>query len=246
MWVQHIIDEHMTCLLLEEVDIDCEWGNVITKATVVRKQLDQGRYILGNQTTKSLKSDLGHNSVPRRKRVNVIQTRSQRKKEEEQKSTREAKENGEMKLEENLAEDIENLLPSLTEEKDTIKIKTNTEEFIKAQQESKKLSPSIQKVENDTSNEASDYPLTKEKLLNKRRKDELGDLENRLNIQKNRETKRNPMSLFKIFSNEPGKTLLVEHGIELINDAPIRSKPNRMSTRQADLIQEEIRKMLKY
>ncbi|GFY35247.1 retrovirus-related Pol polyprotein from transposon 297 [Trichonephila clavipes] len=44
----------------------------------------------------------------------------------------------------------------------------------------------------------------------------------------------------------PGKTHLVEHDIELINDVPIRTKPYRMSARQTDLLQEEIRKMLKY
>ncbi|GFY35249.1 retrovirus-related Pol polyprotein from transposon 17.6 [Trichonephila clavipes] len=84
VWVQHILDEHMTCLPLGEVEIDCEWGHVITKAAVVRKQLDQGRYILGNRTIELLESDLEHNSLPRREIVNAIQTRSQWKKEAEQ------------------------------------------------------------------------------------------------------------------------------------------------------------------
>ncbi|GFW65671.1 retrovirus-related Pol polyprotein from transposon 17.6 [Trichonephila clavipes] len=77
VWVQQILDEHMTCLPLAEVEIDCEWGHVIIKAAVVRKQLDQGRYILGNRTIELLKSDLEHNSLPRREIVNAIQTRSQ-------------------------------------------------------------------------------------------------------------------------------------------------------------------------
>ncbi|GFY63929.1 retrovirus-related Pol polyprotein from transposon 297 [Trichonephila inaurata madagascariensis] len=62
----------------------------------------------------------------------------------------------------------------------------------------------------------------------------------------NRETKRNLCRYSKIFSNEPGKTHLVEHDIELINDVPIRTKPYRISARQTDLLQEEIKKMLKY
>ncbi|GFQ80734.1 hypothetical protein TNCT_510521 [Trichonephila clavata] len=107
----------MTCLPLAEVEIDCDWGHVITKAAVVRKQLDQGRYILGNPTIELLESDLGNNSLPRREKVNATKTRSQRKKEAEQKSTSEANENDEMKLEENLTEDIESLLPSLTEKR---------------------------------------------------------------------------------------------------------------------------------
>ncbi|GFV35473.1 hypothetical protein TNCV_3205041 [Trichonephila clavipes] len=109
----------MTCLPLVEVQIDCEWGHVVTKAAVVRKQLDQGRYVLGNQTIELLESDLEHNSLPRREIVNAIQTRSQWKKEAEQNRTSEAVEKEEMKLEENLAEDIKNLLPLFTEEKDT-------------------------------------------------------------------------------------------------------------------------------
>ncbi|GFX60448.1 retrovirus-related Pol polyprotein from transposon 17.6 [Trichonephila clavipes] len=43
-----------------------------------------------------------------------------------------------------------------------------------------------------------------------------------------------------------GKTHLVENDIELINAVPIRTKPLRMSAWQTGLLQEEIRKMLKY
>ncbi|GFY75264.1 hypothetical protein TNIN_472851 [Trichonephila inaurata madagascariensis] len=152
----------MTCLPHAEVEIDCEWGHVITKAAVVRKQLDQERYILGNRTTELLESDLEHNSLPRREIVNAIQTCSQRKKEAEQNKTSEADKKEEMKLEENLAEDIENLLPSFTEEKDTMSlININTDELIKAQQKSEELAPLIQKVEKGMNNEESDYSLTK-------------------------------------------------------------------------------------
>ncbi|GFU33216.1 retrovirus-related Pol polyprotein from transposon 297 [Trichonephila clavipes] len=45
---------------------------------------------------------------------------------------------------------------------------------------------------------------------------------------------------------EHRKTHLVENDIELINYVPIRTKPYRISARQTDLLQEEIRKMLKY
>ncbi|GFY74657.1 hypothetical protein TNIN_5521 [Trichonephila inaurata madagascariensis] len=63
----------------------------------------------------------------------------------------------------------------------------------------------------------------------------------------NRETKRETLCRYsKIFSNEPRKMHLVQHDIELINDVPIRTKPYRMSARQTDLLQEEIRKRLKY
>ncbi|GFY10276.1 retrovirus-related Pol polyprotein from transposon 412 [Trichonephila clavipes] len=150
VWVQHILDEHMTCLPLAEVEIDCEWGHVITKAAVVRKQLDQGRCILGNRTIELLESDLEHNSLPRREIVNAIQTRSQWKKEAEQNRTSEVVEKEEMKLEGNLAEE--------------------------AQQKSEELAPLIQKIEKGMNNEASDYSLTKGKLLIKSRKNKNGDI----------------------------------------------------------------------
>ncbi|GFY48167.1 hypothetical protein TNIN_135791 [Trichonephila inaurata madagascariensis] len=108
--------------------------------------------------------------------VNAIHTRSQPKNKAEQKRTSEADEKEEMKLEENLAEDIENLLPSFTEEKDTKSlININTDELIKAQQESEELAPLIQKVENDNNNEAGDYSLTKGNLLIRIRKNKNGD-----------------------------------------------------------------------
>ncbi|GBM51196.1 Retrovirus-related Pol polyprotein from transposon 17.6 [Araneus ventricosus] len=48
----------------------------------------------------------------------------------------------------------------------------------------------------------------------------------------------------KVFSNEPGKTHLVEHDIELISDQPIRSKPYRTSQRQTEILKSEIKRML--
>ncbi|GFT15243.1 retrovirus-related Pol polyprotein from transposon 412 [Trichonephila clavipes] len=121
--------------------------------------------------------DLEHNSLPSREIVNAIQTRSQWKKEAEQNRTSEAVEKEEMKLEENLAEDIKNLLPLFTEEKDTMSlININTDEFIDAQQKSEELAPLIQKIEKGMNNEASDYSLTKGKLLIKSRKDKNGDI----------------------------------------------------------------------
>ncbi|GFY42743.1 retrovirus-related Pol polyprotein from transposon 297 [Trichonephila inaurata madagascariensis] len=75
---------------------------------------------------------------------------------------------------------------------------------------------------------------------------EHSQLENRLNIQQIDKLKEILCRYSKIFSNEPGKTHLVEHDIELLNYVPIRTKPYRMPARQTDLLQEEIRKMLKY
>ncbi|GFR10612.1 retrovirus-related Pol polyprotein from transposon 297 [Trichonephila clavata] len=71
---------------------------------------------------------------------------------------------------------------------------------------------------------------------------EHSQLENRLNAQQIDKLKLILCNYSKIFSNEPGKTHLVEHDIELINEVPIRTKPYRMSAWQTDLLQEEIKK----
>ncbi|GBN34963.1 Transposon Ty3-G Gag-Pol polyprotein [Araneus ventricosus] len=48
----------------------------------------------------------------------------------------------------------------------------------------------------------------------------------------------------KVFSNEPGKTHLVEHDIELISNNPIRSKPYRTSQHQTEILKADIKRML--
>ncbi|GBN18709.1 Retrovirus-related Pol polyprotein from transposon 297, partial [Araneus ventricosus] len=64
--------------------------------------------------------------------------------------------------------------------------------------------------------------------------DQIGQLENLL------------VKYYRIFSNIPGKTNLVEHDIELICDKSIKHKPYRMTNRQNDVLKAEIGKMLKY
>lgn len=47
-----------------------------------------------------------------------------------------------------------------------------------------------------------------------------------------------------LFSNDPGRTDLIEHDIELISDKPVRIKPYRMSQRQTEILKREIKRML--
>lgn len=46
-----------------------------------------------------------------------------------------------------------------------------------------------------------------------------------------------------VFSHKPGKTTLVEHDIELSSDKPVRSKPYRVSPRQREIMDAEVRRM---
>lgn len=47
-----------------------------------------------------------------------------------------------------------------------------------------------------------------------------------------------------VFSSRPGKTSLVEHDIELVSGAPVRSRPYRVSPRQKELMEAEVKRML--
>ena len=48
----------------------------------------------------------------------------------------------------------------------------------------------------------------------------------------------------QVFSNDPGRTDLIEHDIELISEQPFRIKPYRTSPRQTEIIKQEIKRML--
>nr|XP_042898676.1 cysteine-rich, acidic integral membrane protein-like [Parasteatoda tepidariorum] len=50
VWVKHIFDNHMICLLVAKIDVECDLGIITTKAVVVGNDLDQGCYLLGNET----------------------------------------------------------------------------------------------------------------------------------------------------------------------------------------------------
>lgn len=47
-----------------------------------------------------------------------------------------------------------------------------------------------------------------------------------------------------VFSNDPGRTDLMEHDIELLEYKPIRLKPYRASPRQTEILKKEIKRML--
>ena len=47
-----------------------------------------------------------------------------------------------------------------------------------------------------------------------------------------------------IFSNDPGRTHLIEHDIELVSEQPFRIKPYRTSPRQTEILKREIKRML--
>ncbi|GFT22171.1 hypothetical protein NPIL_383421, partial [Nephila pilipes] len=98
--------------------------------------------------------------------VNTIQTRSQRKKEAEQNNTSITNEDNQTEIAENIAEDVENVLPLFTrKDGDTINLnKINANEFIEVQHKSEELGPLIYKIEKGKKNENSSLLNQLEKL----------------------------------------------------------------------------------
>ncbi|GFT17700.1 SCAN box domain-containing protein [Trichonephila clavipes] len=50
VWIRTPLEETAVCLPMAEIELDCVFGHVITKAAVLRDSLDQGKYLLGNKT----------------------------------------------------------------------------------------------------------------------------------------------------------------------------------------------------
>ncbi|GFS78686.1 SCAN box domain-containing protein [Trichonephila clavipes] len=78
VWIRTPLEETAVCLPMAEVELDCVFGHVITKADVLRDSLDQGKYLLGNKTA-ALFEELKKNKEIQVYMVNAAETRSQRK-----------------------------------------------------------------------------------------------------------------------------------------------------------------------
>ncbi|GFX66609.1 retrovirus-related Pol polyprotein from transposon 412 [Trichonephila clavipes] len=84
VWIRTPLEETAVCLPMAEVELDCVFGNVITKAAVLRDSLDQGKYLLGNKTA-ALFEEVKKNKEIQVYMVNTVETRSQKKLTEESK-----------------------------------------------------------------------------------------------------------------------------------------------------------------
>ncbi|GFT56969.1 retrovirus-related Pol polyprotein from transposon 297 [Trichonephila clavipes] len=107
VWVRYLLDDHMTCLPVAEVGIECDLGTVTSKAAVIGRHLDQGWYILGNQTA-TLLQGIEKNCPSYVGKVNTLVTRSQTRQSKESEIFDESDQNDEQ-TELNLEEGTENL-----------------------------------------------------------------------------------------------------------------------------------------
>ncbi|GFS97462.1 retrovirus-related Pol polyprotein from transposon 297 [Trichonephila clavipes] len=107
VFVQHLLDDHMICLPVAEVDIEYDLGTVTSKAAVIGNHLDQRRYILGNQTA-ALLQGIEENCPSYVGKVNTVVTRSQTRQSKENEIFDESDQNDEQ-TELNLEEGTDNL-----------------------------------------------------------------------------------------------------------------------------------------
>ncbi|GBM65624.1 hypothetical protein AVEN_164729-1 [Araneus ventricosus] len=75
---------------------------------------------------------------------------------------------------------------------------------------------------------------------------ENSSLNDKLNEQQIQELHDLLLKFSKILSNKPGKTHLVMHDIQLMENTQIQCKPYRISSRQTEILKTEIDKMLKH
>ncbi|GFV87814.1 retrovirus-related Pol polyprotein from transposon 412 [Trichonephila clavipes] len=84
VWIRTPLEETAVCFPMAEIELDCVFGHVITKAAVLRDSLDQGKYLLGNKTA-ALFEELKKNKEIQVYMVNAVETRSPKKLTEESK-----------------------------------------------------------------------------------------------------------------------------------------------------------------
>ncbi|GFW38934.1 SCAN box domain-containing protein [Trichonephila clavipes] len=81
VWIRTPLKETAVYLPMAEVELDCVFGHVITKAAVLRDSLDQGKYLLANKTA-ALFEEVKKNKEIQVHMVNAVETRSQKLTEE--------------------------------------------------------------------------------------------------------------------------------------------------------------------
>lgn len=175
VWVQHIFDDHMTCLPVAQIDVECDLGRVTTKAVVIGDTLDQGRYILGNQTANLLK-EMNENNKLKPESVNAVVTRSKGKELERDKSLLDEQITAESHSEEILI-DGENQIDIIEDDEvlpkadlsDPLKriVEVDSRTFIEEQQKSKELAPLFELVKikgNQTNFEIKNGVLVRKKI----------------------------------------------------------------------------------
>nr|XP_042908923.1 uncharacterized protein LOC122271498 [Parasteatoda tepidariorum] len=204
VWIQQPLDEGPTCLPLAKVSISGQFGDIVTKAAVVRSELNKGRYLLGNRTAARL-SNLQMTPM-QISELNAVNTRSQARLKAEneeyeqqnsndtENSSEQDNKNQEIILDEKddepvletdaVSSEMEEILPTLNANSDELSlIQVDHDEFVKAQQESAELKSVFKTVEEGIQNQNSKHRyLVERKLLFKCQEGRLGEIKKLLVI----------------------------------------------------------------
>ncbi|GBM97951.1 hypothetical protein AVEN_42498-1 [Araneus ventricosus] len=182
IWVQQPFDEAPICLPLAEVELEGEFGQVVTKAAVVWSQIDKGRYLLGNRTAALLERAKEGLILHQ---INAIQTRAQKRIADQEKASSDTKTSDPEKEEgvEIITDDAigtkdENFsFPAIETDPEGLSlVKVDTETLVMKQKQCATLKDLIEKVAREDSNEASKgYKLLSNGLLVKQQTDKMGE-----------------------------------------------------------------------
>ncbi|GBO05885.1 hypothetical protein AVEN_272777-1 [Araneus ventricosus] len=161
VWVKYLLNDHLVCLPLAEVEIKCELGHIKTKAAVVTN--DPGRYVLGNKTADLFKDK----PFLKIEKINAVMTRSQAKRSTEEDQNKEA----EMEQPEEMIhfEIDEEILPQADERYKEIKklIEVDSKEFIESQHQSGDLAPLLNEAKTENSSKPTDFKIKENGMLMK-------------------------------------------------------------------------------
>ncbi|GFW57050.1 retrovirus-related Pol polyprotein from transposon 412 [Trichonephila clavipes] len=153
VWIR-TLEETAVCLSMAEVELDCVFGHVITKAAVLRDSLDQGKYLLGNKTA-ALFEEVKKNKEIQVYMVNAVETRSQKKLTEESKqdlnmSEKTIPESNEKNKES--TDELDDILPLIQPEiSESNLIKLSHKDFAKEQMNSAELKTLFEEAKNGSS-----------------------------------------------------------------------------------------------
>ncbi|GFW35239.1 retrovirus-related Pol polyprotein from transposon 412 [Trichonephila clavipes] len=180
VWIRTPSGETAMCLPMAEVELDCVFGHVITKAAVLRDSLDQGKYLLGNKTAAlfeevkknkeiqvymwywaQTRDKESHGPIPiplgYRGHVNAVETRSQKKLTEESKQDLNTSEETIPESNEKIKEspdELDDILPLIQREiSESNLIKLSHKDFAKEQMNSAELKTLFKEAKSGSSKE---------------------------------------------------------------------------------------------
>ncbi|GBL74839.1 hypothetical protein AVEN_243688-1 [Araneus ventricosus] len=154
VWIRTSLEESAVCLPIAEVELDCDFGRIITKAAVLRDSLDQGRYILGNKTA-ALFEEAKKNKEIQVYMVNAVETRAQRRLIEKKDLNPETSDEIIPEINDNNEEssnELDNILPLFGDGilKSNI-VKLSRKEFVEEQKKSAELKKLFEEAKNESS-----------------------------------------------------------------------------------------------